>query len=74
MQSVPLPPSKQPTVECGLHTGALLVITMLGALVGANRVPALERYALERNADSYGVFVLFMLLQSFKPKPTNRKC
>jgi hypothetical protein len=62
MQSFPLPPSKHPTVKCGLYTGALLVITMLGALVAANRVPALERYALERNAVSYGLFVLSMLL------------
>jgi hypothetical protein len=49
-------------VKCGLYTGALLAITMLGALVAANRVPALEPYALERNAVSYGLFVLFMLL------------
>jgi hypothetical protein len=51
-----------PTVRCGLYTGALLVITMLGALVAANRIPALERYALERNAISYSLFMLFMLL------------
>jgi hypothetical protein len=54
--------SSHPTVRYGLYTGALLVITMLGALVAANRVPALERYALERNAISYGLFMLFMLL------------
>jgi len=46
----------------GVYTGALLVIVMMGALVAANRIPALERYALERNAISYGLFMLFMLL------------
>lgn len=46
----------------GLYTGALLIIVMLGALVAANRVPALERYALERNAASYTLFVIFMLI------------
>jgi len=51
-----------PTVRCGIYTGALLVITMLGALVAANRVPSLERHAIERNAISYGLFMLFMLL------------
>lgn len=51
-----------PTVRCGLYTGALLVITTLGALVAANRVPTLERYAFERNAISYGLFMLFMVL------------
>jgi hypothetical protein len=51
-----------PTVRCGLYTGALLVVTMLAALVAANRVPSLERYALERNAISYSVFLLFMLI------------
>ena len=51
-----------PTVRCGLYTGALLVIAMLGALVAANRIPALERYALERNAISYSLFTLLMLL------------
>ncbi|MGA3294862.1 MAG: hypothetical protein ABSE45_12875 [Candidatus Acidiferrales bacterium] len=46
----------------GLYTGALLVVVMLGALVAANRMPAIEQYALERNAAFGGVFVLVMLL------------
>lgn len=54
--------ASHPTVKCGLYTGALLVITMLGALVAANRIPALEPYAIERNAISYSLFMLFMLL------------
>ena len=55
--------SSAPAVlRVGIYTGALLVIVMLGALVAANRVPALERYAAERNAISYGLFMLFMLI------------
>jgi len=46
--------------------GSLLVIVMMGALVAANRIPGLERYALERNAASYGLFVLFMLIPVFR--------
>jgi hypothetical protein len=34
---------------------------MLAALVAANRIPALENYAIERNAISYTLFVLLML-------------
>lgn len=34
---------------------------MLAALVAANRIPALEPYALERNAISYTLFVLLMM-------------
>jgi len=51
-----------PALRTGLYTGALLVVVMLGALVAANRMPALERYALERNAISYTLFVLLMLI------------
>ena len=51
-----------PALWTGLYTGALLIIVMLGALVAANRVPGLEHYALERNAASYSMFVLFMLI------------
>jgi len=50
----------------GLYTGCLLVIVMLGSLVAANRVPTLEQYALERNAASYSMFVLFMLIPIFR--------
>jgi hypothetical protein len=35
---------------------------MLGALVAANRISALEKYALERNAACYTLFVLLMLV------------
>ncbi len=51
-----------PALRTGLYTGALLVVVLLGALVAANRIPALERYALERNAISYTLFVLLMLI------------
>lgn len=50
-----------PALRTGVYTGALLIVTMLGALVAANRVPSLERYALERNAIFYTLFVLLML-------------
>ncbi|HTV58825.1 MAG TPA: hypothetical protein VMJ93_08120 [Verrucomicrobiae bacterium] len=46
----------------GLYTGTLLIIVMIGSLVAANRIPGLERYALERNAASGGLFVIFMLV------------
>jgi len=49
-------------VGTGLYTGALLVIVMIGSLIAANRIPGLERYALERNAASGGLFVIFMLI------------
>jgi hypothetical protein len=53
-------------LKTGLYTGALLVIVTLGALVAANRIPGLEQYALERNAVSYSMFVLFMLIPVFR--------
>jgi hypothetical protein len=55
-----------PALVTGLYTGSLLVIVMLGSLVAANRIPGLERYALERNAASYSLFVLFMLIPAFR--------
>jgi hypothetical protein len=51
-----------PALKTGLYTGALLVVVLLGALVAANRVPQLEPHALERNAISYSLFVIFMLI------------
>lgn len=54
--------ASRPALRTGIYTGALLVIVLLGALVAANRIPALERYALERNAISYSLFVMFMLI------------
>jgi hypothetical protein len=49
-------------LRTGIYSGALLIVTMLGALVAANRTPALERYAFERNAGCYTLFVLLMLV------------
>jgi hypothetical protein len=51
-----------PALRTGLYTGALLVIVMTGALIAANRLPWLDNHALERNAASYGLFVIFMLI------------
>ena len=51
-----------PAIWTGVYTGVLLTVVMLGALVAANRIPALERYALERNAASYSLFVILMLV------------
>jgi len=53
-------------LKTGLYTGALLIIVTLGALVAANRIPGLEQYAIERNAVSYSMFVLFMLVPVFR--------
>jgi uncharacterized membrane protein len=50
------------TLQTGLYMGALLVIVMVGALVAANRLSWLDNRALERNAASYGLFVIFMLI------------
>jgi hypothetical protein len=49
-------------LKIGIYIGASLIIVMLGALVAANRFPALEPYALERNAISYSLFVMLMLV------------
>ena len=51
----------QPALVLGLYIGAALTIVMLGALVLANRVPALEPYAFERNAACYALFVMLLL-------------
>ncbi len=50
------------TFFTGVYTGVLLTIFMLGALVAANRIPALERYAFERDATCYAFFILLMLI------------
>jgi len=52
----------RPAIWTGVYTGALLTVVMLGALVAANRIPELERYAFERNAASYSLFVILMLI------------
>ncbi|HTX15493.1 MAG TPA: hypothetical protein VMD77_09365 [Candidatus Baltobacteraceae bacterium] len=56
------PRKSHPALRTGICTGALLIVTMLGALVAANRIPGLERYALERNAIFYTLFVMLMLV------------
>lgn len=52
----------RPALMTGVYVGAAWILVMSAALVAANRVPALERYALERNAASYGAFVILMLI------------
>lgn len=59
--SIPDSPSGS-AVRTGLYVGALLTVVMLGALVAANRIPVLEKYAFERNAACYTLFVLLMLV------------
>jgi hypothetical protein len=51
-----------PAIWTGVYTGALLTVVMIGSLVAANRIPELERYAFERNAASYSLFVILMLI------------
>lgn len=60
------PTARHPVLLTGLYTGCLLVIVTLASLVAANRVPTLEQYAFERNAASYSLFVLFMLIPIFR--------
>lgn len=56
------PNARGPILRTGIYTGALLIIVMWAALVSANRMASLEPYALERNAASYSLFLLFMLI------------
>jgi hypothetical protein len=49
-------------IRTGIYSGSFLILVMLGALVAANRVPSLEKYAFERNATCYTLFVLLMLV------------
>jgi hypothetical protein len=56
------PKSSTAAFWTGICLGALLNVVMIGALVAANRVPKLEPYALERNAASYGLFILLLLI------------
>jgi hypothetical protein len=51
-----------PALWLGVYIGALLNIVMIASLVAANRFPSLERYALERNAAAYGLFVILVLI------------
>lgn len=63
--------SSGPALWIGVYLGALLNIVMIAALVAANRFPNLEPYALERNAVSYSLFVLLLLVPvvSFLKRP-----
>ena len=56
------PTASGPILRTGIYTGALLIVVMWAALVAANRMASLEPYALERNAASYSLFLLFMLI------------
>ena len=52
----------RPALIAGCYTGATLTATMLCALLLANRVPALEPYAFERNAGASALFGILMLV------------
>lgn len=58
----PLGKVTSPALRTGLYAGGLLVLVMIISLVAANRLPFLDNRALERNAASYSLFVLFMLI------------
>ena len=58
-RSTDAPPN--PVLKFGFYTGIAMVAEMAAALVVINRVPALERYALERNAFFMGCFFVLML-------------
>jgi hypothetical protein len=58
--------TRRPVLWTGVYTGALLTLVMLGALVAANRIPALEPHALERNGFSFSLFILFMAIPIFR--------
>jgi hypothetical protein len=63
MKPVPSHPATSGSViRTGIYCGSFLILAMLGALVAANRAPGLERYAFERNASCYTLFVLLMLV------------
>jgi hypothetical protein len=49
-------------VRTGIYCGSFLIVAMLAALVAANRMLGLEKYAFERNASCYTLFVLLMLV------------
>ena len=49
-------------LKTGLYTGFLLTAVMFVALVAANRIPELERYALERDAISAGLFFILVVI------------
>jgi hypothetical protein len=55
-------PPSSPVLKYGLYTGLAMVTEMTVALVVSNRVSALERYALPRNAFFIGCFCILMLV------------
>jgi uncharacterized membrane protein YvlD (DUF360 family) len=60
--SAPAKAESSGALRTGVYLGGLLNLVMMAALVTANRFPNLEPYALERNAASYGLFVVFLLI------------
>lgn len=54
--------SLNPSLRMGICLGVLLNLVMIAALVAANRFPSLDSYALERNAASFGLFVILFLV------------
>ncbi len=54
-------PPVHPVLKFGFYTGLAMVVEMTVALIVINRVAALERYALERNAFFMGCFFVLML-------------
>jgi hypothetical protein len=56
------PATSGSVIRTGIYCGSLLIIVALAALVVANRAPSLEKYAFERNATCYTIFVLLMLV------------
>lgn len=49
-------------IRVGTYTGACLAITFTAWIVAANRVPALEGYALARNLAAVAILTFFALL------------
>ena len=56
------PASSGSVLRTGIYCGSFLIVAMLGALVAANRMPTLEKYAFERNAVCYTLFVVLMFV------------
>lgn len=53
---------RNPVLRTGLLTGGLLSFVMAMALIAANRITFLERFAQERNAISGAAFVIVALI------------
>ena len=53
---------RNPALRTGLLTGGLLSFVMAMALIAANRITFLERFALERNAISFAAFSIVALI------------